>query len=125
MKKVIALILVSLTIAACGESPVRPSRPIGPAPTLAPTVFYAVSGVVVQRGVSGDQPIEGAAVSVADDFSTFSATTDGEGRFSLSVTAAGTWQLTASKDGYETTTMTIEVAEDMTVAVELAPMPAN
>jgi Carboxypeptidase regulatory-like domain len=126
MKKLIALILVSLTVAACGQSPVRPSPPPAPAPAPgpAPTVSYAVSGVV-HRAADSTQAIEGAAVSVTDDFSILSATSDDQGRFSVSGVAAGTWQLTVTKDGYEVMTMTIEVAEDMTVDVELAPVPAS
>jgi Carboxypeptidase regulatory-like domain len=134
MKKLIALILVSLTVAACGQSPVRPSPPPAPAPggggggerphARSPTVSYAVSGVV-HRAADSTQAIEGAAVSVTDDFSILSATSDDQGRFSVSGVAAGTWQLTVTKDGYEVMTMTIEVAEDMTVDVELAPVPAS
>lgn len=124
MKKLISLFVVTLTIAACSKSPTQPSTLPVPEPTPSSSTSFVVSGTVLSAGQEGDPPIEGAQVSVGDDAGAFtSTTTDSEGRFSLPDLPAATWQLSISKDGYQATSMMIEVTADMAVEVQLSPLP--
>jgi Carboxypeptidase regulatory-like domain len=118
MKKLVSLVLLGVLTVGCGDSPVRPTVQPLPNPSPAPTgALYAVSGLVT---TSDGGAVEGAIVTVGDDFDVYlTGTTDIEGRYSFSGLAAGVWQLTVSKEGFETMTTRIELSEDMSLDVQL------
>lgn len=62
-------------------------------------------------------PIENATVSVGD--SNRSATTDSGGNYEVAVPSPGSYNLTATKDGYETKTQTVDIQGETPVSYEL------
>jgi hypothetical protein len=124
MKKLTSLILLGVFTVGCGDSPVRPSAQPLPGPTPAPNAArYAISGLVT---ASDGGAVEGAIVTVGDDFDVYlTGTTDIEGRYTFSDLAAGFWLLTVTKEGFETMTTRIELSEDMSLDVQLPPAGSN
>lgn len=117
MKKVISFVVVSLLMAACGGSPAQPSR-VGNTPPPPPAT-YSVAGTVFETTADGSRGIAEAAVVVGNELQTLTASTDENGAFSLEGVKSGTWQLSVSKEGYETQTMMLEVQASQAVDVEL------
>jgi uncharacterized lipoprotein YajG len=117
MKKMISFVAITLLMAACGGSPVQPTRVGNTAPP--PPATYSVAGTVFEATADGSRGIGEAAVVVGNDLQTLTASTDENGEFSLEGVKAGTWQLSVSKDGYETQTVMLEVQASQSVEVEL------
>jgi uncharacterized lipoprotein YajG len=116
MKKVITLVAMSLMLAACGRSPVQPAQVVNAPP---PVVTYVVSGTVSEATADGSRGLAGATVVVGNDVQGLGTSTDENGTFSLEGIKAGTWQLSVSKEGYETRTMMIDVQSSHKIDVEL------
>jgi len=117
MKKVISFVVVSLLMAACGGSPVQPTR-VGNTPAPTPAT-YSVAGTVFEATADGTRGIAEATVVFGNDLQTLTASTDENGGFSLDGVKAGTWQLSVSKDGYETQTVMLDVQASQSVELEL------
>lgn len=82
---------------------------------LADNPLGTISGVITDA--DGGDPIDGATVTAAGR----TATTNGDGEYTLTPIQAATYTVTAVADGYDTTTLegvVVEVAEDLT-AVDL------
>ena len=124
MKKLVSLVLLGVLTVGCGDSPVRPTVQPLPNPSPAPTgALYAVSGLVT---TTGGGAVEGAIVTLGDDFDVYlTGRSDIEGRYTFSDLAAGFWLLTVTKEGFETMTTRIELSEDMSLDVQLPPSGSN
>lgn len=118
MKKVLSFVAVSLLMAACGGSPVQPSTRGGNS-TPPPPATYSVAGTVFEATADGSRGIADATVAVVNDLQTLTASTDENGVFALEGVKVGTWQLSVTKDGYETRTMMLDVQATQSVDVEL------
>jgi Carboxypeptidase regulatory-like domain len=118
MKKVISFVAMTLLMAACGGSPVQPTR-AGSTPAPVPTATFSVGGTVFEATADGSRGIADATIKVGNDLQTLTASTDENGAFSLEGVKPGTWQLSVSKEGYETQTMTLDLQASQTVEVEL------
>jgi hypothetical protein len=116
MKKVTSFVAITLLMAACGGSPVQPTR-VGNTPP--PPTTYGVAGTVFEATADGSRGIADATVAVGNDVQRLTASTDENGAFSLEGVKAGTWQLSVSKEGYETQTMMLDLQASQTVEVEL------
>jgi len=116
MKKLISFVAMSLLMAACGGSPAQPTR-VGNTPV--PPLTYSVAGTVFEATADGSRGIAEATVVVGNDLQSLTASTDENGAFSLEGVKAGTWQLSVSKEGYETQTMMLDLQASQTVEVEL------
>jgi len=116
MKKVISFVAMSLLLAACGHSPVQPSRVADSTPV---SVTYAVTGTVSESTDDGSRAVADATVVVANEGQSLAASTDENGTFSLEGLKAGSFQVSVSKEGYETQIMTIEVQASQRIEVEL------
>lgn len=116
MKKVISVVAITLLMAACGGSPIQPTR-TGSTPV--PPAIYRVGGTVFEATADGSRGIADATVVVGNDLQTLTASTDENGGFSLEGVKAGTWQLSVSKEGYETQTRMLDLQASQTVEVEL------
>jgi hypothetical protein len=116
MKKVISFVAITLLMAACGGSPIQPTR-AGSTPV--PPATYSVGGKVFESTADGSRGIADATVVLGNDLQTLTASTDENGGFSLEGVKAGTWQLSASKEGYETQTMMLDLQASQAVEVEL------
>ena len=116
MKNVISFVVMSVLMAACGHSPVQPT-PVANPP--APSATYSVAGTVFESTGDGARGVADAQIVFGSDLQTLTAATDDNGGFSLEGIKAGTWQLSVSKEGYETLTMMVEVPANQSVDVEL------
>ena len=116
MKKVISFVAITLLMAACGGSPIQPTR-AGSTPV--PPAAYSVVGTVFEATADGSRGIADATVAIGNDLRIRTATTDENGGFSLEGVKAGTWQLFVSKEGYETQILTLDLQASQTVKVEL------
>lgn len=116
MKKAISFVVVSLLMAACGHSPIQPSRV--PATPPAP-VTYSLAGTVSEATADGPRGVAEAVVVIGNDSQSQTVSTDENGAFSLEGINAGAWQLSVTKDGYETQTMTLDIQASQTISVEL------
>lgn len=116
MKKVISFVVVSLLMAACGRSPIQPSRvpPAQPAP-----VTYSLAGTVSEATADGPRGVAEAVVVIGNELQSLTVSTDENGAFSLEGINAGPWQVSVTKEGYETQTMTIDIQASQTISVEL------
>ncbi len=96
----------------------------GPAGDTAPEppLAGAVAGTVTD---GSSEPIAGATVVLED--SGHSATTDANGTYLVDDVVPGDYTVTASADGYETASQSINVVEDETATADfaLAPLPAE
>ncbi len=118
MKKMIAFVAVSVLLAACGRSPIQPTHVVNPP---LPPATYGVAGTVSEATGDGPRRLVAASIAVVNDVENLTASTDEDGQFSLEGLSAGTWQLSVSKDGYETQTMVLDIQASQTIAVELKP----
>ncbi len=118
MKKMIAFVAVSVLLAACGRSPVQPTRVVNPP---LPAVTYVVAGTVSEATEDGSRGLAEATVVVGNDVQSLTASTNENGVFSLEGFKAGTWQLSVSKEGYETQIMMLDIQGSQTIEVELKP----
>jgi hypothetical protein len=116
MKKEISFVAMSLLLAACGRSPVQPAPVVHASPSA---VTYVVAGTVSEATEDGSRGLANATVVVGNDVQGLGTSTDENGTFSLEGIKPGTWQLSVSKEGYETQTMTIDVQSSQTIDVEL------
>lgn len=116
----------AVVLAACDDGPAAPtSTPAptpAPAPAPAPAPTFRVTGTVVETAPRAGRPIENvqAALSTGP-----SAATGGDGSFTITGVAAGTYTLTLTKADYQTTTRSVTVASgDVTVPqISLPPTP--
>jgi peptide/nickel transport system substrate-binding protein len=107
-----------------GESTLEAVVEVGNTTTLNFTLGLAsgtLSGVVTDADTG--EPLGTATVSVQMGDVTKLATTDAVGEFEVALLDAGTWNVTVTKTGYVTETLTaaIEVGETTTIEVELSP----
>src|SRR5215471_19965528 len=72
MKKVISFVAMSLLLAACGHSPVQPSRVADSTPV---SVTYAVTGTVSESTDDGSRAVADATVVVANEGQSLAAST--------------------------------------------------
>jgi hypothetical protein len=121
MKTLLSLIVVSALAVGCGPSPIRPTNVIrDPAPSPPAANTFGLSGSVTESTADGVRPVEGATIGVEDDFGNYvSASTGTDGRYTVQGLSAGTWQLSVSKEGYDTMIMTIELTGEMALDVEI------
>jgi Carboxypeptidase regulatory-like domain len=117
MKKAISFVAITLLMAACGGSPIQPTR-VGNTPPPPPAT-YSVGGKVFEATADGSRGIAEATVVVGNDLQTLTASTDENGGFSLKGVKVGTWQLSVSKEGYETQSVMLDVQASQSVEVEL------
>ena len=118
MKKMIAFVAASVLLAACGRSPVQPTHVVNPP---LPPATYGVAGTVSEATGDGPRRLVAATVAVGNDVENLTASTDEDGQFSLEGLSAGSWQLSVSKDGYETQTMMLDIPTHEAINVELKP----
>lgn len=120
-------LLVPLALAACGDS----------SPTSPATTRFNVTGTVteaaatsataegIQPSAAGD-PLEGARVEILDGPDAgSSATTDGEGRYTLAGVAASTVTIEASKEGFASVSKQVTVEAGTTVDFALEDTPST
>jgi len=89
--------------------------------TPEPDPLYSVSGIVVKA--SGGTPLPGATISINGDIAT---TTGADGSYSVSGFAAGSYEISASLDGYATSTKTFTVPGEAVVDFALSALtPPN
>ena len=89
-----------------------------------PATPIVVTGVV--RGPAND-PVPQARVYIAGGpvpVPDIAALTDAEGRFTMSLPAAGTYEFACTAEAYMPSSTTVEVAENQTLPVELR-LPAD
>lgn len=121
----IAVLVCTLAIAACdSSSPAAPTPAATPAPTPppAPAPTFSVSGTISETAPTASRRVDGVQVALSGGPS---ATTAGDGTFTIAGAAAGTYTLTASKTDYETHTMSVTVGSaDVTgLRISLPPSP--
>lgn len=104
------LVLFAVTCSACGSvSPLAPGE--GAASPAPPADSARLSGWVYMRSGSEDPPIADAAIQLSTSGGNVSILTDAYGRYEL-VLPRGTVSITASKEGYESTTWELKLLED-------------
>lgn len=81
--------------------------------------IYDVSGTVSEQVQSGEQPSFGARVVFDGPGPSQHTRSDVNGNFSVPGLAAGHWNVTVSKAGYEPQSMRIRVAGNMSLAFRL------
>lgn len=114
------LLLCVAMLSACGSeksSPVAPSPdPDPPAPP--PVTTFAVSGRVVDHDAGG--PLAAARVELTRaDAAPLAAQTDVDGHYLIDNLPAGSYALRASADGFASSTVPVELAEDTVVDLAL------
>lgn len=119
-----ALVLLTLSSAACG----RKSSPVGPSPTPEPTppvaVSYAVSGVV--SGESDGDLVPGARVEIVDGTSVArTILTDEAGRYRLADLPSGAYTLRASATDFQPSSSSFTLNADRTVDFVLVRSTEN
>lgn len=114
------LVLVVIASACGGNDPWPPLTSPAPTPSV-PSVTYTLSGVVSTAGASGPTFVEGA--TVRDSVSGKTATTDTNGRYSLSGLPARTTAIVVSVDGYVAVTQVMTIEGDTSFDVELVRVP--
>jgi Carboxypeptidase regulatory-like domain len=121
MKQLLSFVVVTALFAACSPSPTRPTHVIrDPAPTEQAANTFGLSGSVSESTADGVRPVEGATIGVADEFGNFMSTSSqADGRYEVHGLSAGTWELSVSKDGYDTMTMTVQLSGEMALDIEL------
>lgn len=120
------MVACAVTVAACDDGPSAPtSTPApapapAPAPTPAPT--FRVSGTITETAPTATRPVENVQVALSNGPS---ASSSGDGSFSISGVTAGTYTLTATKADYNTTTMSVTVgSSDVSgLRISLPPSP--
>jgi Carboxypeptidase regulatory-like domain len=121
MKRLLSFVVVAALFAACSPSPIRPtpgSR--NPAPPDQPANTFGLSGSVSESTSDGMRPVDGATIGIGDEFGNFVSTSSAvDGRYEVHGLSAGTWELSVSKDGYETMTMAVQVSGEMALDIEL------
>jgi hypothetical protein len=115
----IALIGIA-TLAGCGSkssSPIAPSTTPDPDPAPVPATF-TLSGRVLDG--NADAPLAAARVEITRaETTTLASATDGDGRYQIGNLAPGTYTLRASADGFDPSSMSVEVASDKVIDVAL------
>jgi hypothetical protein len=81
--------------------------------------IYDVSGTVSEEVQSGEQPSFGARVVFDGPGASQQTRSDVNGNFSVPGLAAGHWNVTVSKAGYEPQSMGIRVAGNLSLAFRL------
>ncbi len=89
-----------------------PAPAPSPSPSPSPSVF-SISGTVAETAPTTDRFIGSVTVSTGSA----SATTDGNGRFTLTGLAAGAYTLRASKDGYSEQVISFTLPADATTTL--------
>ena len=120
-----ALVLASgVAVAACDDGPSAPTStpaptpaPTPPTPTPAPT--FRVTGSITETAPTEGRPVENAEVALTNGPS---ATSTGDGSFTINGVAAGTYTLTVSKADFTTTTRSVTVTSS-DVAVPRINLP--
>ena len=87
--------------------------------TEPPPGIYAVSGTVSEEAQAGRRPSSGARVVFERPGEIQRAQSDANGNFTIPGLAAGHWNVTVSKAGYEPQLQEIEVAGNMSLAFQL------
>jgi hypothetical protein len=101
-----ALLGVTASMWACGDSPTAPSSAL-------PTATSTLSGQVAEMTEAGPVPVAGALVRVGSELPLpRDATTDDDGRYVLAGLPDGSVSVTTSKDGYVTDVQTVPLSGD-------------
>ena len=87
--------------------------------TEPPRGIYDVSGTVSEEAQAGRQPSSGASVVFERSGEIQRVSSDLNGNFAISGLAAGRWNVTVSKAGYEPLSMRIRVAGNMSLEFRL------
>ena len=103
-----------LTAACGGGSVTGPPDPVDPG-----TGIYDVSGTVSEQAQAGRRPSAGARVVFERPGEIQRARSDVNGNFTIPGLAAGHWNVTVSKAGYEPLSQGIQVAGNMSLAFQL------
>jgi outer membrane lipoprotein SlyB len=127
MKRLSAILCVSLAIAGCNkDSPTAPSQATTSIPTTTTTsipvpITATVAGVVTDANTRA--AIGGMSVTVfGGTYGGRTTTTDGNGYYSIAG-VAGTLTLSFAKPGYMLTTRTVTVNGDTRFDTAIAPVP--
>ena len=95
-------LVLACAVAACDDGPSAPTPTptppptTTPAPTPTPTPTFSVSGTISETAPTASRRVEGVQVSLSNGPS---ATTGGDGTFTITGVANGTYTLTAAKAG--------------------------
>jgi hypothetical protein len=122
MKQLVIAMLCAFTV-ACGSSketsPTSPTPNPNPTPTPTPTVTYTLSGRITENAFT---PVPSATVAITDGANAGKTqTADPLGAYRLTDLAAGTFTLSVSATGYQTKTMSVNLARDTTMDVTMTP----
>ena len=107
MKHLPLALTLAILVSACGNGSPGTAAPTTPA---APVGTHIVSGFIVEMTAAGSAPVEGVRVMEATSQAT--ATTDRAGFFSLSGVPAVNAFFSATKDGYERFTKSVQISGD-------------
>ncbi|MGE0594619.1 MAG: carboxypeptidase regulatory-like domain-containing protein [Vicinamibacterales bacterium] len=120
------LLTVSLAAVGCsdsdpddaGGSPTQPTSPT--TPTTPSTSTFTVTGVVTEAPPTTFKQLDGVEVLLTDSVAT---TTNGQGAFTFTGVAAGTYTLRARRSGYDEQTATITLPGNGTSPVSFGLVP--
>jgi len=117
--------MVCAVAVGCGDGPSTPTAPTPPSnPTPTPPApTYTLSGRVTENPFTA---VSGATVAVVDGANAGKTdTTDPAGSYKLSGLTAATFDVKVSASGYETKTVSVTLAADQTVDIELTRSPSQ
>ncbi len=120
-------LVLACAVAACDDGPSAPTPTptppptTTPAPTPTPTPTFSVSGTISETAPTASRRVEGVQVSLSNGPS---ATTGGDGTFTITGVANGTYTLTAAKAEYDTRTTSVTVASGDVSGVQIGLPPS-
>ena len=109
---------VAAVVAVGCESSSKPTSPSLVAP--APPQTFTLSGMVTEVSGTGVVPVSGALVQ--ETRSQRRATSDADGHYSISGVSAGSGSIRISKDGYVSSTSSLDISADATLDVRVMPI---
>ena len=128
LHRALFVLMLASAAAACDDGPSAPSSTPPPTTTPTPPVTtppaptFRVTGSIMETAPTEGRPVENAQVSLSNGPSVTSA---GDGSFTLTGVAAGTYTLTVAKADFTSTTRSVTVSSsDVAVPrINLAPAP--
>jgi len=111
-----------LVLLGLGRARAQPSPDVTPDGPSAPASGATVTGRVVD---ASGAPLAGATVTIASPATTVAVTTDADGRYTVLLSAEGSYRATTTREGYVTDErpILVELGRPYTLAITLGPAP--